>query len=552
MRTRYGGRILLPAAVSILAVWGCQSPASRPETVQGSGVNGQVSITAQRPSPATRPEIRQAPSSVCSFAPVDLPGPGANADQPVTVTADIETTRTIQRVQAVDDLSRIGAGPANSSLDESAASHQAAALTLTLDQAIATGLEQNPTLTALRASQPVADAALRVAQTYPFNPYVQVEVCPVDHQLGTGQASTLNYVYLMQTLELAHQQRYREASAAAARNQVSWNVVHAELTNAAQTERLYFTALYQRDLRDLAKTTASLNEQLLGVVERRFNAGTGTPTEQTTARVAARQSRKQAGLAEANFQTALLTLKRQLNFDNSEPITPIGRLEDFTWLPVEGVEPDSPNSSGTIHVSQEIAAKLASERPDVLAAQAGTNMAQANAELARANMVQNIQVGPFYERDDFGTLFLGLRAQVNLPVWDTGRPLANQREAEMAHQATTAQGLCALAQVEAQTAIERYERARRLAARERADFARTIPEQLERVRHQFDAGLVDILYVFTIQSNLLQEHRTYLDLLNEVAQAASDVTLSAGLPPARVVSGRAEAGPLPPAAPPVQ
>jgi len=53
----------------------------------------------------------------------------------------------------------------------------------------------------------------------------------------------------------------------------------AELTNAAQSERLFFTALYQRDLRDLAKLTASLNEQLLGVVQRRFNAGQGAPAE---------------------------------------------------------------------------------------------------------------------------------------------------------------------------------------------------------------------------------------------------------------------------------
>jgi outer membrane protein TolC len=359
----------------------------------------------------------------------------------------------------------------------------------------------------------------------------------------------------MQTLELAHQQRYREASALASRTQVCWNVVQAELTNAALTEKLYFTALYQRDLRDLARLTASLNEQLLGVVQRRFNAGTGTPAEQTTAQVAARQSRKQSELADANFQTALLLLKRQMNLDSNAPIELVGRLESFTWLPIEGIEPAAGNNAATnaaapIQLAPEVAARLASERPDVLAAQAGANMAHANAELARANMVQNVAVGPYYERDDLGTLFLGIRAQVNVPVWDSGRPLANQREAEVAQQTTTAAGVRARAQVEAQTAIERYERARRLAAGERADLSKTISEQLDRVRHQFDAGLVDILYLFTIQNNLLQEQRTYLDLLNEVAQSAADVTLAAGLPPARVVSGHGSDIPLPAAAPP--
>jgi hypothetical protein len=43
------------------------------------------------------------------------------------------------------------------------------------------------------------------------------------------------------------------------------------------------------------------------------------------------------------------------------------------------------------------------------------------------------------------------------------------------------------------------------------------------------------LNVYAAQTGLLQVYRTYLDLLNELAQAASDVTLTTGLPPARLV-----------------
>jgi outer membrane protein, heavy metal efflux system len=555
MRVRKGGWSLLPAAVYILAAWGfggCHGPGSPPETVQAPGPADQVALAAAYQAPSNQGVAGQN-RSVCSFATVDRSSPDVPNIRLVAATAESAPTSAIKKVQADGEVSRVTALPAETAVAPDPGSpnapNTAPALSLSLDQAISTGLDENPTLVTLRATQPVAEAALRVAKTYPFNPVVQIEVCPVDHELGTGQGATLNYGYLLQTLELAHQQRYREESAVAARNQVSWNIVHAELANAAMTEKLYFTALYQRDLRDLARLTASLNQELLGVVERRFNAGTGPPAEQTTARVAARQSRKQAGLAEANYQTALLTLRRHLNIDVTEPMNLAERLEDFTWLPIEGVEPESPNNPGPIHVPEEIAARFASERPDVLAAQAGTNVAQANADLARAEMVQNIAVGPYYERDDYGTLFVGFRAQMNLPVWNTGRPLANQRAAEATHQATSAQGLRSQAQVEAQTAMERYERARRLVIHERADFARMIPEQLARVRHQFDAGLVDILYVFTIQNNLLQEHRTYLELLNEVAQAAADVTLAAGLPPGRVVSARAGDLPVPPAAP---
>ena len=60
---------------------------------------------------------------------------------------------------------------------------------------------------------------------------------------------------------------------AAALNQVRWNVVAAELTTLATTEKLFFTALYQRDLRDLAQRAATLNEELAADVERRFKVG---------------------------------------------------------------------------------------------------------------------------------------------------------------------------------------------------------------------------------------------------------------------------------------
>jgi hypothetical protein len=46
-----------------------------------------------------------------------------------------------------------------------------------------------------------------VAETYPWNPYVQVEVLPYTRYRGGGTGAVTNYVLLMQTLELAHQKR---------------------------------------------------------------------------------------------------------------------------------------------------------------------------------------------------------------------------------------------------------------------------------------------------------------------------------------------------------
>ena len=131
---------------------------------------------------------------------------------------------------------------------------------LTLPQSIALALEQNPDLITLRQSENVGSAALGVAQTYPFNPFVQVQATPYQEARSGGPGTTYHYVLLMQTIQLAHQQQFREEGAASALNSTRWNIHQAELQNVAQTERLYFNLLYQRGLLELANASHGNNQ----------------------------------------------------------------------------------------------------------------------------------------------------------------------------------------------------------------------------------------------------------------------------------------------------
>jgi hypothetical protein len=121
-----------------------------------------------------------------------------------------------------------------------------------LAEAIETALERNPNLVALRQSEPVSQAALGVARTYPFNPYAQIQVLPLSRDRFGGSTPVSHYVLLMQTLELAHQRRYRDAAGTADLTRIQWTIHQAELTNIALTERMFFAAIYQRGIRYLA------------------------------------------------------------------------------------------------------------------------------------------------------------------------------------------------------------------------------------------------------------------------------------------------------------
>ncbi len=207
-----------------------------------------------------------------------------------------------------------------------------------------------------------------------------------------------------------------------------------------------------------------------------------------------------------------------------EPFEPLGDLTRLEWHAAVSAAADvQPAASDVMD--------LVSGRPDIMAARADVSLARANAALARALRVPNLQIGPYYQRDDFATTFLGFRSHVELPVWNNGIPLLNQRMAEARQREVALEQLQIRARLEAGAAIERYERSRRLTEQSNSQYSRDLAEDVRRVEDQFKAGQADLLKVYSARTGLIQAERALLDTLNEVAQAAARVTETTGLPP---------------------
>ena len=402
----------------------------------------------------------------------------------------------------------------NSTTGGSTASSHFPLSRMSIRDAVETGLAQNPDLIALRQAEGVGSATLGVARTYPFNPWVQIQASPYQRALNGASGTTTHYILLMQQIQLAHQQRYREEAACATLNSIRWNVLQAELLNVAQTERLYFAAVYQKGLRDLANINAKNNQQLLQILQSQFEDGQATAADVAIVRLDARSALQQQRLAEANLQTALLDLKRHLGIQPEAQFDLDEEIVRWTWRPAEMTQ----------------LTELAAGRPDVMAARADADVARANTSFANAARTPDLQIGPVYLRDDFGTTFMGFRAKMDVPVINNGMPLLRQREAEYCQRTMTSQQLATRAKLEAEAAGNRYERARQLmAASGNSSFA-ALPIELQRLEEQFKAGEVDVLRVLQSRNSLLQNQRADLDTLNEVMLAAVAVTATTGSP----------------------
>lgn len=415
---------------------------------------------------------------------------------------------------------------------------------VSLAEALRLALGRNPGLVALRRSEGVSEAALQVARTYPHNPQLGADVRPLTRERGGNNGDVLVAATLLQELELGGQGRHREATGLAEHEAAAWRVRDAEEKVLSEAARLFFDALHARERTALLESVAALQQETLDVTRRRFDAGLSSGTDIVLARMEAQSARQQADLARDARDAAVAALEQQLGLPPRSELVTSGALE-----------------RAARSVAPTFLEDVIGERPDVRAAEADLAASAARARLAAAARVPNLTLGPVYERDESGTTFLGVEAQLPIPIWDTGSPLLRQRRAEEEQSREALRQLRVEASHEASAALARHGRAAALAQRFREDLfgppapgpasaagatgapgaveapgapgaaagAGGIEGDLQRIRDQYEAGQADIVQVFLARSNLLRARQAYLDALHEEALAAVDLTRAAGL-----------------------
>lgn len=402
---------------------------------------------------------------------------------------------------------------------------------LRLRDAIELALMNNPDVITARAAGPVSDAARSVAATYPWNPSVQVEADPFARDISGNLLATRNVVTISQPLELAHQTRYRIRAAEAGWSQQQAIIAQSELTTSAAVMRAYFDVLYRLGLWKLAQTNAELQKRAAEAIERRFVAGLATPTERMTAQIIERQSQRLTELAQVDYQAAVNALRSVLNVPANVRLEYSPELSAYSWRsPREAVSNVAPATDVESLNTTDIASEAIANRPDVFATRLAAVQAKANLDLARANTIPNVATGPTYERDESGTLFFGVMAQMDVPVWNTGGPLVRQRAAEYQQQLITADQTRTRALLQAQAAVQRYSLAYNLWRQHKAN-APSPANEAGAVVDAFEHGQASFLEVLSVRDNLMQERKSELDLAHELAQAGAEVVAALAIDP---------------------
>jgi outer membrane protein, heavy metal efflux system len=433
---------------------------------------------------------------------------------------------------------------------------------MSLQMALYGALTSNPDLVSLRQGNPLAASAeaVEVARHFPttLNPTAWIDYRPITlippNTFGTtgsgggGSSGAGNHggfyhygqnyilVSIRQPVELGHQTSHRYHIAQAAYSQQQWTVLQAELTALVQTYRFFQTAAYRRERFRLAQQLADFNDRLLEALRRRLEANQVQAADFTLARVESRATRQLVKAARQDYLTALADLRNQIGIpEGAADAEPLGEFTLPAYIP-------------PIDEQTMVETALAN-RPDIRALDAQAAGAASAVNLAKGDRIPTPVIGPQYGMDEAGIQYVGLILVSSLPVWNNGKPLVIQREAEHQRALVAAQQARQRTVAQVRAAVARWNGATDL-VNDSSGLAEELSKDVATMERLFEAGQSDLNRLMQARQRLIQLDNSRLDAVWAATQSQADLLLALGTPALiHAMLGQAERDATPGASP---
>lgn len=382
---------------------------------------------------------------------------------------------------------------------------------ITIDEALAIALVQNPDLAVNRGDVGIAEAQRVIANTYPFNPTFEAQIQAADN---ANLAEHIRQSYtILQEFERGGKAGFRSGAANAAVQRSQWQQRASELTVASEVYRRFQGVLYARGKLELTRQTSRLNSELAENAHALLQAGKVTGSDLVIAEQEALDSRQAEAIADAELRTARLELRSALGMAEDVQLEPRGDLQ----LPRQF-------ETG---VNGLVQAAL-STQPDVFAKQAALQQADAAVGLAIANQKADVTFGPAMEVDENKTFFIGGTLQVPLQIYNKKEGEVLQAEAERAKAAAELEQSRVKVKMAVLAAWQQFDDAQRLAAVLAEQVLPTSDRYLQDADKLLSAGQIDLLKLVELRRRRLTTQQQLLDAQNQMVLRQIDLESLSG------------------------
>jgi outer membrane protein, heavy metal efflux system len=287
---------------------------------------------------------------------------------------------------------------------------------LTLSQALALTLEQNPELAAFSWDVRSAEARILQARVWP-NPELGVQAEDVaGSKQSSGFSRSQTTLQLSQLIELGGKRRARVGEAIYARELARFDYETKRLEVLKKTTQTFVEVLAGQERVRLAQENVELAFRLIPDIRQRIEAGKASAIEQTRGEVTVSAARIELDQAKRALITAQQQLAAQWGSANAQFDRVIGDLERVTYLPN----------------LENLSLKL-SRNPEVARWPLETAKREATLRLQQADAVPNLTLsaGPRYISET-GEWTNVIGFSLPLPLWNRNEGAILEARAQLA------------------------------------------------------------------------------------------------------------------------
>lgn len=376
---------------------------------------------------------------------------------------------------------------------------------------MAVAVTLNPELQAARASIGEADALLIAAKTLP-NPEIGVG-------FGVGLFGTNGFKLDTDLLLELLKPGEREARQAVANARIAATraeVLAREYEVAAATRRAVFEVLVGEQVVSALDAELALRQQATELLRRRREVGEANDLDVTATDLEFAEIKRDRRLAQVQLEQAKLALNRVAGLPPQTVIQLEGSGKPLDIPLVDAVRTD------------DLDERILSGRLDLKTREAEYQVAEEALRLAVARQFAKLRVGPLFEHDGVSDNFAGVRASLEIPIFDRNQGEIAERTA--ARDRVRAQYVSDLHRLRSEAAATL---ARVRAARTEIDTqANEVLPLLERSQSlskgAFQARELSVLDWVTAQQRSLRTRRVYLDTVVEYRRALLELEALSG------------------------
>ncbi len=380
---------------------------------------------------------------------------------------------------------------------------------ISLEHALAEAFARSPALRLAQAEVDAARSRLLAARTLPYNPELEVEA---GDRRGFQSSSTDFGLSLSQEFEIGGQRNKRSKAAESELEHSQARFLREHRVIAASVEIVFGESVAASELVELAATEASLAGELLGITQRRFNAGAATQIDLNLAQATTARAERRAEMAGASARVFASLLAEVIGLDPAAPPSPVGPLT----LSADHLPP-----------LEQLVSSAMERRADLEALQKTLEAAEARLTLARANRLPNVSVGGFYQEEEGTDRIIGASFRIALPFFNRRRGQIAEAEALVSRSiAETGIGDLAVRR-EIYSAHARYRAARASADKLEERVVGNLADSLGLLQRSFTSGKIGLSDLLVFRRELIEARREAIEAKTAawVARIALDLAL---------------------------